>query len=157
MGLMYSAVFNGVAVSAITDLFWMGAPTDAIVVIHEITVTQEAQETSEQLPLLIFRTTTDNSAQGTSVTANPLEVGFPAHGSVVRRSITGGNLSAETTILRRLSQNLVNGWHYLFTPETRIVLSPTAGTAGRLAIKLPTAPGASITLDAELIFEEIGG
>lgn len=157
MGMTYVAVVNGISFSVVSDIFWFGAPTDAVVLIKEITVTQEAQETSEQLPLLVFRTTTDNSAQGTGVTANPLEVGFPAHGSTIRRSISGGSLSAETTILRRMSQNLLNGFHYRFTPEEYIVLSPIAGTAGRLAIKLPTAPTVAITVDAEVVFEEIGG
>jgi hypothetical protein len=153
MGLLYTAVMDAIAVTAITDLFFIAAPADAIVRLHEVRVSQDAQETSEQLPLKIFRTATDNSAVGTGVTGNPLEVGNPAHGSVVRRSITGASLATETTLLWKDAQNLVNGWHYLPTPETQIVLSPS----GRLVVKLSVAPGASINVSATITFEEIGG
>lgn len=157
MGMLYTAVMDAVSVSAAADLFWIGAPADSIVIIHEIRVTQAAQETSEQLNLKIFRTTTDQSAVGTSITPNPLEVGFAAAGSTVRSNITGGSLSTISTLLWEDSQNLINGWHYLPTPEIRIILSPTAGTAGRLAVRLATAPAAAITVTATITFEEIGG
>ena len=63
MGLLYTAVMDAIAVTVITDLFFIAAPTDSIVVLHEVRVSQDAQETSEQLPLKIFRTTTDNHAR----------------------------------------------------------------------------------------------
>lgn len=157
MGRMYSAVLDAVSVSAVADLFFLAAPTDAVVVVHEIKISQDAGETSEQLPLMVFRTTTDNSAVGTANTPNPLQVGDPAFGGTVRTNITGGSLSAETTLLWRDSQNVLNGWHYLPTPETRPVLSPIAGTAGRLSIKLDAAPTAALTFSGYVIFEEIGG
>ena len=60
-------------------------------------------------------------------------------------------------MLKRQSQNIINGWHYLPTPEDRIVLSPTAGTAGRLVIKLDAAPAAALVISGWVIIEEIGG
>ena len=153
MGRMYTAVLDGVSVSAVADLFWIAAPSDACVVIHEINITQDTSETSEQLPLNVFRTATDNAAQGTANTPNPLDVGSPAFGGTVRTIITGGSLSAETTMLVRESQNILNGWSILPTPECRIVLSPS----GRLAVKLDAAPAAALPISGRIVFEEIGG
>jgi len=153
MGRMYTAVIDGISVSAVADLFWLAAPADACVVVHEIVVTQDTSESSEQLPLNVFRTATDNSGNGTANTPAPLEVGDPAFGGTVRTNITGGSLSAETTMLHRESQNILNGWHILPTPECRIVLSPS----GRMAVKLDAAPSAALPISARIVFEEIGG
>jgi len=154
MSLKYVAVLDGVSVSAIADLFYVKPPSDAAVVIHEVFVGQETAETSEQLPLKIFRTATDNSAQGTSNTPAPLHVGFPACGSTVRTNITGANLATETTQLGTMPSNVLAGWHYLQTQEYRLVLTP--GGNG-FVVKLKTAPAAALTLSGYVIFEEIGG
>jgi len=155
MGRIYYAEIDAQAISAITDIFWVGSPTDAVTVLHEISITQDVSETSLQVPLRVFRTATDNSASGTGVTPNPAESGTPAYGGVVRSIIAGGSLSAETTKLVHLSQNALNGWFWLPTPELQIVLSPTAGTAGRLAIKIDAA--VTLTMTGYIVLEEIGG
>lgn len=158
MGRMYTAVMDAQAVAAVCELFFIAAPTDAVVIIHEVVVTQDASETSEQMPLNIFRTATDQSAKGTANTPAPHEVGDAAFGGVVRTNIlTAETFATETTMLFRQSQNQLNGWHILWTPETRPILSPTAGTAGRLVIKLDVAPSASINVSGYVTFEEVGG
>jgi hypothetical protein len=157
MGRIYNIVLDAIAVTAVADLVWIGSPTDAITILHEVEITQDLVEISEQLPLNLFRTTTDNSANGTSNTPNPIQVGDPAYGGTVRTNITGGSLATESTMLRRASQNVLNGWHWLFTPETRIVLTPAAGTAGRLVIKLDAAPAASLSFSGVVTIEEVGG
>jgi len=155
MGRIYYAEIDAQAISAITDIFWVGSPTDAVTILHEIALTQDTSETSLQVPLRVYRTATDNSANGTGVTPNPTEPGMPAYGGTVRSIITGGSLSAETTKLLHLSQNALNGWFWLPTPELRIVLSPTAGTAGRLAININAA--VTLTMSGYIVLEEIGG
>jgi hypothetical protein len=158
MGRMYSAFIDATAVAAVCEIFFIAAPTDAVVVIHQIVITQDASETSEQLPLNIFRTVTNQSAKGTANTPTPHEVGTPAFGGVVRTNIlTAETLATETTMIQRQSQNQLNGWNILPTPETRIVLSPTAGVAAYLVIKLDVAPSASINISGFVTFEEIGG
>src|SRR3990170_9110579 len=84
MGRIYTAVMDAQAVAAVCELFYIAAPTDAVVVIHEVKITQDASETSEQLPLNIFRTATDQSAKGSANTPNPHQIGDPAFGGVVR-------------------------------------------------------------------------
>jgi hypothetical protein len=158
MGRIYSAVIDGIAVAAVCEIFFIAAPTDSVVVIHEIVITQDTSETSEQLPLNIFRTATNQSAKGTANTPTPHEIGTPAFGGIVRTNIlTAETFATETTMIQRQSQNQLNGWHILPTPETRIVLSPTAGVAAYLVIKLDAAPSASIPISGYVVFEEIGG
>ena len=158
MGRIYTAVMDATAVAAVCELFFIAAPTDSVVVIHEIVITQDTSETSEQLPLNIFRTATNQSAKGAANTPAPHHVGDPAFGGVVRTNIlTAETFATETTLLQRQSQNQLNGWHILPTPETRIVLSPTAGVAAYLVIKLDVAPSASISISGYVTFEEIGG
>jgi hypothetical protein len=157
-GRMYTAVIDATSVAAVCEIFFIGAPTDAVVVIHQIVITQDTSETSEQLPLNVFRTATNQSAKGTANTPAPLNVGDAAFGGVVRTNIlTAETLATETTMLFRQSQNQLNGWNLLFTPETRPILSPTAGSAAYMCIKLDAAPSASIPISGYILFEEIGG
>lgn len=157
-GLTYVAPFQAIAHTAITDLFWIGAPTDAIVEILEIFAGYDSDETDEQLRLIVFRTTTDNALNGTGITPAPTQSGFPAAGSTVRRTITGGSLSAETTLLYPQPDSSRNGWLWVPKEEgDELILSPTAGTAGRLAVKLADAPAASRNMSGFLKFKEIGG
>lgn len=157
IGRIYKAAFKGISHTVITDLFFIEAPTDAAVLIHRIWITNRDQETSEQLPVEVFRTTTANAAAGTAVTPAPRNVGDPAFGGTVRRTITGGSLAAATTDLFSVGENVLNGWLWLPTPDEQDVLSPVAGTAGRLNVKLAVAPAAAILLDGFVVLEEIGG
>lgn len=154
MSRIYSATMDSIAVAAESELFFIAAPTDAVVRIHEIKVTQDASETSEQLPLKVYRTATDQSAKGTAVTSNPLSEGDAAFGGTVRRNIlTAETFATEGAMLITDSQNIINGWHILPTPEARIDISP----GDYLVIKLDAAPSASINVSSYVILEEIGG
>jgi len=161
MGRMYTATINAVSVSTIAELFAIMAPADSVVVVHEICITQDSSETSEQLPLHIFRTATDQSAKGSAITPAPLNAGDAAFGGTVRSNIlTGATFATVTTLLMRQAQNILNGWHILPRPESRIVLSPgvSATTTGaNLVIKLDTAPTAALTISGYVVLEEIGG
>lgn len=149
MGRMYTVLMDAISVSAAKDLMRISAPSDAIVVLHEVKVTQDTIETSEQLPIQINRASTDGT--GTGATARALEDGSQAFGgsAVV-------NLTADTTpgnILWREAQNILNGWHYLPTPESRPVISPS----GRIVVRLDAAPDAGTTFSVVAVIEEIGG
>lgn len=154
MGRRYTAALDALSVSAVCELFNVIAPADAVVAIHEVSITQDAGETSEQLPVRIFRTATDQSAKGDANTPAPLEVGDAAFGGTVRTNVlTGATFATETTMLFCQSQNVLNGWHWLWTPETRPILSPS----GKLCVKLDAAPAAALTFSGYVILEEIGG
>lgn len=154
MGRMYAVPIDALSVSAICELLFIAAPADAVVRVHEIKLTQDASESSEQLPIRIFRTATDQSAKGSAITPNPLSLGDAAFGGTVRSNIlTAATFATETTMLISEAFNILNGFHYLPTPESRIDISPS----GRLVVKLDAAPGGALDFSGYAIIEEIGG
>lgn len=156
-GRRYVSVLDSLAVTTAIEFFWVGAPTDAVVYLEEVNITQDASEASEQLLLSLARTTTDSSAGGTGNTPNPLEVGDPAFGGTVRTGVAAAS-SADTTMIRQEAQNVLNGWLWKGSyEEPLLVMSPIAGTAGRFVLRLPTAPGASMTFSGYIVIREIGG
>ena len=154
MGRMYSAVLNGIAIAAASEIFFVEAPADSAIVLHEFKLTQDAFTTSEQLALKCFRTATDQGAKGTAITATPLNVGDAAAGQTVQSAIlTAATFATPGVMLFRDAQNVLNGFHWLPTPEARIIISP----GGYVVFKLETAPSESMTFSGYVIFEEIGG
>jgi hypothetical protein len=151
---MYTAVIDATAVAAICEIFFIKSPADAVTRIHEIFISQDTSETSEQLPLNIFRTATDQAAKGAANTPTPLSAGDAAYGGTVRTNILAAEtLATETTMLMRQSMNALNGWHILPTPECRIDISPGTG----VCIKIDVVPAASLPISGYVTFEEIGG
>tara|TARA_R110000868_G_scaffold19561_7_gene84228 strand:- start:3395 stop:3874 length:480 start_codon:yes stop_codon:yes gene_type:complete len=156
-GRVYTAMIDGVAATTAIEFFFIACPTDAVTFIEEICITQDTIEISEQLALSLWRTTTDSSAGGTANTPNPTEVGNPAYGGTVRTMVAAA-ASAKTTIIRRESQNILNGWLWKGTYDDPIlILTPAAATAGRMSVGLINAPAASTTFSGFMRFREIGG
>ena len=90
MGRMYSATFEEVSVTAAQDLFELNAPSDAVVVVHGVTVSQSSDagdSASEQLNVLIHRGSTSGSG-GSTPTARPMEAGDAAFGGTVEANNT---------------------------------------------------------------------
>ena len=154
MSRIYTASMSSIAIDAAAELFFIEAPADSVLRIHEIKVTQDASVTSEQLPLKVYRTATDQGAKGTEVTPSPLSVGDPASTALIRSAIlTAATFATPGAMLLADSQNMLNGFHILPTPETRIDISP----GEYLVIKLDAAPTASLNISGYVTFEEIGG
>ena len=153
MGLIYTATFEEVAVTAVQDLFQITAPSDATVMIHSFYCSQSSDagdSESEQLNILIHRGSTDGSG-GTTITARPMQVGFPAAGSTIE--VNNTTQSTEGNIIHAESWNVMAGYQYRPTPEEKVYISPS----GRLIFELQTAPADSLTMSGTLVFEEIGG
>jgi hypothetical protein len=156
MGMLYSAQFNGVAVTAQQDLFELVAPSDAVVVIHQILLSQttEVGDTQEEgLSILVKRGATTSGSGGTTPALVPLENGFTAAGSVVEANNTTKATAGTIVTLHADSWNVRSQLLILPTPELRLVLSPSQ----RLTVELATTPADSITMNGTLYFEEIGG
>ena len=145
------------AEAAAVDILELLAPTDAIVVIHAITVTQKTEAgdaEAEMLELKYKRVTgSPTSGSGGTTGSNPLEFGSPAAGSVVEMGndtkLTGGT---QVTLIHE-DFNVQVGHFHRPTPEERIILSP----AQRLVVELDAAAADALDLHATVIFEEIGG
>jgi hypothetical protein len=146
---MYSVVGDAQALAAAADLIEINAPSTAIVVLHEVHITQDTIETSEQMAFQIHRASTSGSG-GSAQTAVLLEEGSTAFGGTCEKSNT--SRGTEGDILYRISENILNGVHIIFPPECRPVVSPS----GRIVIGLESTPGASTTFSTTVIFEEIG-
>jgi hypothetical protein len=148
MGRMYSILMDGISISAADDLLRISSSSTDVTVLHSVTVTQDASETSEQLPFQIMRASTDGT--GTSTTPRPLSDGDPAFGGTAVTALT-----VDTTpgnILHREGVNVLNGFYWKPTPEERIVIPPS----GRLVVRLDAAPAAALTMSLIAIIEEIG-
>jgi hypothetical protein len=157
LGREYQSIIDGVAATTAIEFFFIACPTDAVVLVTEISITQDTIELSEQLPLKLWRTADDESATGTANTPNPTEIGNPAYGGVVRTMLPAAS-STVTTLIRRESQNILNGWLWKGSiEEPLLVLGPIAGVASRCTIGLHTAPAASTTFSGYVKFIEIGG
>lgn len=156
LGMMYTAQFSGVAVAAQQDLFEVVAPSDAVVVIHQIVLAQssetgDAQE--EGLLVQLKRGATTSGTAGTTVTPVPLQAGFAAAGSTVEANNTTKATSGTIVTLHSEAWNIRAPWMWLPSPELRIVVSPGI----RFTVELATTPADSITMGGTIYFEEIGG
>lgn len=155
MGRMYSAVFEGVNVSAAQDLFELLAHASAAVKIHEVHISQDESESSEQLPVTVKRipATVTSGSGGSTATPRKHSPGDAAAVTVVEiNNTTRAQSSGTIETLRRASENVLNGWHWIFPPELR----PTIPPSGTMVVGLEVAPGATLKMSGEVIFEEIG-
>lgn len=157
LGMMYSAVFSGVAVTAQQDFFELLAPADAVVVIHHIQLSQSSDvgdAAEEGLSILLKRAIGSTSGTGGSTpTPSKMQTGFAAAGSVVEANNTTKLSAGTTTTLFADVWNVRAPWVWLPTPECRIVLSPSE----RFTVELGTTPADSLTCNGTIVFEELGG
>lgn len=161
MGRMYTAVFKSIAVTAAQDLFEVAAPTDAIVVIHDWTLSQSTEVGDAAEEMLVLTTnrgvgTVTSGSGGASVTPSQIEDGDTAFGGTVERNNTTilavGTGTLETD-LEVHCWNVRVPYQKIYTPETRPSISP----GNRWTLELETAPADSVTMSGVITFEEIGG
>lgn len=156
LGMMYTAQFSGVSVSAQQDFFELVAPSDAVVIVHQLVLSQssevgDAQE--EGLLVQLKRGATTSGSGGTTVTPVPLQAGFSAAGSTCEANNTTKSKDGTIVTLHSEAWNVRAPFVWLPPPEGRIVLSPSA----RFAVELGTTPNDAITMSGTLYFEEYGG
>lgn len=150
-GFVYYAEMPSTAITAAKTLLQIKAGAAALELL-EFRLSQITKITSELLEVQILR----KSAAATVTSFTPLELnpGGPAALAVGGTAATGYNASAEGTngdIIFKTVWNVINGEYvYMPTPETRIWVPQTA----IIAIKLNTAPAASMTMFCDAIFQE---
>ena len=156
MGRIYTAQFTDVAVSAIQDLFEIVAPSDAVVVVHDLHLGQRSDvgdSAEEILNIQLTRGHTTSGSGGTSVTPVPNNAGDAAFGGTVEANNTTQAQDGTIVVLASWDWNIRGPFDKVWTPETRPVLSPGA----RMCVELPVAPTDEITMSGTITFEEIGG
>ena len=149
MSKVYTARFLGVNFSANADLFEIVAPTNAIVELIKIIITQGSDVDSEQLTFSISRTDAAGSG-GTAIIPTPTEVGFGAYTGTVHR---GRTPAGTKTALWAEAQNILNGWVWPPTPLENIVISPS----GILCITLESTPADVLSMHGTIVFVVKGG
>lgn len=153
MGRMFSATFEEIAVTAIQDLFEINAPSDAVVILHSVSISQSSDAgdaEAEMLNLLFHRGSTSGSG-GSTVTSRPLNLGDGTFGGTVESNNT--SQSTEGVQLRSESFNIFAGYMWQPPPEEYLIISPS----DRLIIELQTAPSDSLTMSGTIVIEEVGG
>jgi hypothetical protein len=154
MGRMYTLTGSVSGATTAIDLLRVSAPTDAVVVVHRIHITQETEfgdAESEQIDIIVARASTDGSG-GSTVTAAKLESGDAAFGG---SAVSGNSTQSTLTTPHIINETfpVQAGFYWVPTPEEKIVLSPS----GRLVVELSTAPNDSIDFRFFMVIEEIGG
>lgn len=154
MSGIYTAVFNNVAVTAVQDLFEIVAASDAVVLLHDIHLSQNTDvgdAAEEVLRIELTSGHTTSGSAGSAPTAIPRNIGQPAFGGTVEVNNTT-QASAGTIVTHYVwNWNIRVGFDKIFTPETRPRIAP--GT--RMCLELPAAPADSVTMSGSITFEEI--
>ncbi len=146
---VYTIPMISQAITAAVTLIQMNATSTRLLVLLGCRITNPESESSEQLGVQILKVTT--AGTGTSTTPVPVEENQGAAGFTASTDHTAEGTAS--TVHWSDSFNLVGaGWIYTPVPEARIWVPPS----GRLAIKLATAPGASINLNAVAEVGEVG-
>lgn len=156
MGRLYTAQFNGVAATAQQDIFELVAPSDAVVVVHEFGISNltEAGDAAEEMLLLLVKSgSTTSGSGGSSPTVVPNEFGDAAFGGTVEANNTTKATAGTIVTHYAFNWNIRQDFQKIFTPETRLVLSPSR----RGTIELATTPADSVTLAGYIVFMEYGG
>jgi hypothetical protein len=156
MGRIYTAQFTDVAVTAVQDLFELVAPSDAIVVVHDLHISQKSDvgDSAEEILNIQFTSGhTSSGSGGSAVTPVSQEFGDPAFGGTCE--VNNTTQAASGTIVTHYSWdwNIRGPFDKVWTPETRPILSPSR----RACVELPVQPADSITMSGSITFEEIGG
>lgn len=156
---VYVASYRIAAHTAAKTLMYLTAPAAAIVEILSARVSNESNETNEQIAACLQRITTLGTPTATTVTAAKTEAGSAAAASTVKANVTAseptyGAIAQGADILDVFGlagQPSLGGWEYVPLPEERLYIAPS----GSVGIRLLAAVTA-FDLDVVLTFREIG-
>lgn len=141
------------SVSAAQDLLELVAPSDAVILIHELNISQSsdgASADSEMLQTTVLRGATTSGSAGGSATVVPLEAGQPAAGGTYERNNTTQASAGTIVSLAARAWNVLNGLQVVFDPP--LVVSP-----GIRCVVTVTAPADALTLNCDALIDELGG
>lgn len=157
MGRMYSAVFQGVAVTAAQDFFEFATPATGMLALHSVVLAQstdvgDAAEEILRVEIARFTGAPTSGSGGTTPTPAPLEGGAAASGVTTEVNNTTEISGGTKEILHADAFNIRSGWLYHPTPEERLWLGPS----DHMVVTLLAAPADSLTMEGTAIYEEFG-
>ena len=143
----YVARLDATAVTGAITLIQVTAPSTSGIHLLRAWCSQSSSASAAQLPIELIRKTA--TVTGTSFTPLAMDENDPAAASTVLVNATAEG--TDGNILIRECWDYLNGWLWVPTPDERIAVK----AGGLVALKLPTAPSASVTLQAGIVFGEI--
>jgi hypothetical protein len=153
---IYSVPISAVAVSATQTLFMIKASATAPLLLHEIRLGQKTLTAVEgkEIEWHLLTATVTSGSGGSLVTAKNISApNGTASGATCRVNDTVSPTTTGTdTIVESDIWAFLNGYFWLPAPEDRIYIPPNCA----FTLKLPTAPSASMTVSANLVYEELG-
>ena len=157
MSRIYTAQFNGVAVTAQQDFFEIVAPSTAAILIHDLwlgQITEVGDAAEEELLILLKSGQTTTGSGGSAPAKVPRSVASSASGATVAANNTT-KASAGTIVTHGGYPPVWNirvPHQMIWTPETRPLLAPSR----RWTCELATTPVDSITISGSVTWEELG-
>lgn len=143
---VYVAHLDNTGVTGAITLVQVNAPSTAAIEILEAWVDLSSTTSTAQRVQLLRVTT---AGTGTSFTPIQLSGRTLAAGATATNNHTVEGTAGD--VLRQRIVNYLSGFHYLPTPQSAIYVPPS----GRIALRLPTAPGASVNITAGIIWREL--
>lgn len=154
---IYSAVVVAQAVALANDIFQLTAPSNSRVRIREIRLGQYTDFGDAAAEILSVQVISGYTATGSSGVSNPTPQNIhrwtraPSAGSVVQVYDTGIASSGTAHVHIADAWNIQAGWWY-YPPEEEMIIME----AGDVLVVRMSVPADSITMNATLVFEEIG-
>lgn len=148
---VYIAQDSFSATSAKT-LMLLETPSDLVMELLSVDVTNEDNDTAEQIDVGIYHVTTKGSPTGTSVTPAKTEQGDQASSVTCTSNLSAEPTTYESVAVDRKGTTNLAGYHFIPREEEKVYVSPSK----LIGIKLVTAI-ASTTLAVQVKFREIGG
>lgn len=156
---VYTAAYRITGVTAAKTLMYLTAAATNIAEILSASVTNESNETNEQLACVLQRITTLGTPTATTVTAADHESLSAASASVVKGNVTAseptyGAIAAGADIVGAFGlegASSLGGWFFDPTPEERVIVPPSGSIGIRILETITSA-----NLIVRLTFREIG-
>lgn len=147
---LYTITGTIASVSAARDLLRVKAAATLGLILVRASFMQDTSETSEQLPVSMYRASDDGT--GTSVTVNPVNAGDAAATLTAVSDLSVATTKSPTQPLWSEAQNVLGGWLHQPSIEER----PELAGGGRWAWRLETAPSAALAIRFHVTVLEVG-
>lgn len=151
---VYHASYAISGLAAAKTVMYITSASGKVVEILSASLSNESNETNEQLECKFHRVATLGTPTATTVTAAPTEPGDQAAGSTVKGNVTALEPTYEAEHVKEFGKkgfSSLAGWYFDPLPEERPVIE-SAGTIGLRMMSTPTAFDALLNI----VFREIG-
>lgn len=150
---VYTAKIRISAVTTAKTLIYITTPSNKVIEILSASITNESNETNEQL-IATFQTISSlGSPTGTSLTPSKHEPGDQSATVTAVGNVTANEPTySSNTEIGIEGFSSLGGWYFDPIPEERPIVAPSSS----LGLRLLNAPASSVDLVVKVTFREIG-